>query len=222
VTPSSPGWTVLTLVCAISCSSWPRYAHLPDEGGLVGPNQLEGLAWSELGQEVESNDWPNDPGISPTELAIGDALTLSGVLDGTGYAGGAPEERFELGCANAPARRYPLVDGEYTGDVDAVVVVAAAPGVLCATVQLDVDVAFDMLLLPLDDCDLPGQPVSTADGVLGQDRGGGGASWASELESGSYAVQLAAWDPSDPGRAVPWELAIALTEGDCSALGDAP
>jgi hypothetical protein len=172
--------------------------------------------WSDLGDEEELNDWPDDAGVLRAVIVSGEGVTASGALDGVGYAGGSPLLRGASDCAHGPAQRYPLPEGEYTGDVDVLVLDLTEAGRLCVTIELASDLAFDLLLLPLDICDLPGAPEERAGAVLGLARGGSSASWDAQVDAGRYALQLAAWDPNDPALAVPWSLAMSLVQGACS------
>ena len=197
------------------CAQWPRYAHPPNDRSVSASTVVD-VTWSALGDEEELNDWPDDPGVLRAAISKGEGVTASGALDGVGYGGGSPLLRGDSDCTHGPAQRYPLPDGEYTGDVDVLVVDLSEAGRLCVTAELASELAFDLLLLPLDACDLPGAPEQRAGDILGLARGGTSARWDTAVESGRYAVQLAAWDPNDPGLTVPWSLAVSLVQGACS------
>ncbi len=114
-------------------------------------------------------------------------------------------------------------DGDYTGDVDVQVLQLAEEGTLCVNMATDSDVIFDVLLFPLDGCDLPGQPLNAASGYpLGIDSQNGTGHWEQELSPGTYAVQAAAWRPDDEARLVPYEITLALMPSNPNDLVHCP
>jgi hypothetical protein len=208
------------LVAIAACAEWPRAQHLGNGGrplpSTVDPATLFDVAWSDL-VAVEPDDLAGLPGAAEGALALGAGLVVTGELAGIGYDLSAVSDAPSApGCGTASPRSP--VEGDYTGDVDHVVV-DADEGTLCVHVALDAatDVAFDALLRRLDDCGLPGPAVEARGEVLGMDGVGGSADWHHFASAGRYAIQLAGWDPADDGRFVPWTMHVSLVD---SKAGD--
>ena len=213
------GFWMGLLALSSGCGEWPRYAHPQESAPSEPASEPPRVLWAATDGESEPNDWPDEITTGATVLRLGEGVALSGALSGVGYAGGAPAERGSGSCEHAPARRYPLSEGEYIGDVDSILIEVEQAGTLCGRVRMATPLAFDMLLLPLDDCALPGPAASVGAEIVGLDRGGDSASWATPVEAGTYAVQLAGWDPVDPDLEVEWDLEVALVSTLCPESG---
>lgn len=197
------------------CAEWPRASHLPRAGDIlppgVDPGRLFDVAYGAL-DATEPDDRPGLPGAAVTSLGLGEGVVVTGELAGIGFNQDAQDAGVSVDGCGTGAGRSPVA-GDYTGDVDHVVVTVDA-GTLCAQVDLSAatDVAFDALLVPLDACGLPGAPVEARGSMLGLDAVGGSTSWHHFTAGGSFAVQVAGWNPGDEARFVGWTLDLSLVE----------
>jgi len=205
---------IVALLLVGGCQGWPRYAETEAEGDALRPlgtalDELIAVEWTDWAETSDGNDlmWE-----TPDELALapGQGAFISGELIGTGYDSVTPVVWEIPGCANSPTIRAPQADADYTGDVDTYRVQMLEEGTLCAAVEALPEVVYDLLVFSLDDCLLPGLPLTdTAGKVVGLDGADGG--WTVGLPMGMYAIQLAAWRPDDPNLLVPYRIELSST-----------
>lgn len=201
-----------------ACSEWPRYNHLPAEGDLYpatqDPRTLFDVQWS-AATEADPNDSPLD--VVDATLAMGQGTQITGQITGTGWyddATAAPIEHPD--CSGSVGTRSPLGTGDYIGDVDFFAFEVTEPGLLCARLLTDPPTfGWDLVLFPVDSCNIPGAPISADGVVLGVDQGGAEGGWGTPIEApGTYVVMAAAYYPNNLEAVVDYELGVALVHPD--------
>ena len=198
------------------CSNWPLHGNLPQDDATLlpvgdDPRDLYDIEWV-AAEELPDNDTP--VGLEHHGVTFQAARHYTGQLDGAGWWDDAQSVVLDGGCGSS-WDRSPLGAGDYTGDVDYVVVDVEAPGTLCGRLLVDpADYGWDLLLQPLDSCDVPSELVMGDDGqALGLGLGGPVGEWRAEVEAGPYAILAAAYYPNDAEAVVSYELGVALIEG---------
>ncbi len=205
---------------ASGCSQWPRASNLPATGDVlpstVDVATLFDVTWADA-VLYEPDPIPGGEGVQRLALKVNDGLHFEGELAGIGFdLDAVPTLPSKDGCGSGNGRSP--VDGDYVADVDNVVL-DLERGTFCASVVLSAadDVAFDLLLFPLDGCDLPQAPVDNGGEPLGLNGYEGQMDWHKRLEAGAWDVQLAGWNPIDATRFVSYHLWLSVVD---SAPGD--
>jgi len=201
------------LLAAIGCSNWPLHGNLPQENGRLlpvgeDPRALYDLAWVSVDEMVDSD---TTIGLAHHEVDQQTARHYSGRLAGTGWWDDADSVVLDAGCGSSWARS-PLQDGDYLGDVDYFIVDLTEAGTLCGRLTVDApDYGWDLLLHPLDLCDVPSERVVDAQGgILGLGLGGPIGEWSVPVQPGAYAVLLAGYYPNDDEAQLNYDLGLAL------------
>jgi hypothetical protein len=209
--------TVLTLLAG-GCGEWPRYKHLPateeTHPSTTDPRTLIALTWVSM-DESEGNDSPVIA--QQTSLPLGTAFAIAGALEGTGWYDLAEQTVIsDPECGSATGTRTPLSEGDYIGDVDFYVFEVAEPGLLCARAVLGASTfGWDLLVFPVDACDVPGPAVVDGSSAVGLDLGGPSGGWGLAVAPGRYALLLAAYSPNDADATLAYDLGVALVpDGD--------
>ena len=200
----------LTFLSA-GCSGWPRHAHMPSsESDAIStdddPAKAIQIDWIESSEESEPN---NQPG-RPMAMALGEGMEIEGVLMGLGWTVGAvPDQWSECGD---PLAFPPDSPGDYSSDVDWVVVETLDAATLCASVKIeDKDLSFDLTLYVLDDCGEPTEIFVRDGGPIGVGRTGGRWSGAVTVPANiQVGIALASYSPNNADAEVPWQLVTAL------------
>lgn len=188
----------------------------------VDPRSLFELEWGFSGEgEAEGNEQPG----APTGAAyVSTARLIEGTLEGIGWANGGEPRLIEGPECGSTGTRSPALDsGDYIGDVDVFNITMLEDGHFCARLMIDEESAieergWDMLLFPLDACDVPLSPVTEQTGVggeppapLGFSFGGSTIDWSHPVRTGeSYAVLVAGFVPNDPDVVIPYQLGLSL------------
>jgi len=222
-------YTVSIAAFAVSagsgCSSWPLHSNLdPVDVELVDanvdPRTLFDLSWQFAG-EVEPNEQPGPP---VGTAYVGSARLIEGQLSGIGWANGAQPVVLEGSGCGSEGTRSPVADsGDYIGDVDVINISILEAGELCARLLIDEESVsdergWDLLLFPLDPCDVPEPPVLEAappDGEppapIGFSHGGGEIDWSHTVRTGeAFSVLVAGFTPNQLDAIVPYQLGLSV------------
>ena len=188
----TPRNLILTLAfLSAGCSGWPRHSHMPSgESDAIStdddPAKAIQIDWIESSEESEPN---NQPG-RPMAMALGEGMEIEGV----------------------PLAFPPDSPGDYSSDVDWVVVETLDAATLCASVKIeDKDLSFDLTLYVLDDCGEPTE-IFVRDGEpIGVERTGGRWSGAVTVPANiQVGIALASYSPNNADAEVPWQMVTAL------------
>lgn len=184
------------LVVVAGCSEWPRFANIPEDSSLDGdPRERVDVDWRSPVQESGENDQPglDLQSFSPT-LQTGDVV--EGAIDGFLWGDTAIPELIEapdgVMCEFTEGVRSPG-SGDYLGDVDFYLVSFAEDATLCAEARFPQDLdgrIWDLLLMPIDDCGVPGQPYIQGDAPLGFSLSEQQAFWSQRVPPGQYVLGL--------------------------------
>lgn len=226
-TPAIAAWLLLVGTASLAgCDSWPRYNHL-DEPEVIenqDPRASVLVSWTPDASaaavdedDLLAEDAPQNNG-NPANVTALDALApgqghrVAGTLEGVGWNGSYTPDTLVGGeCGTATVQLDEA--GYWAGDIDFFVVEAPA-GTLCARALMDVPVGFDLLVMPLDECGLPLEPLRGGSGLAGQGLGGSADGMQVTLpEGGTFAVLFAGYDAEDPNGIVTYELGISLVDG---------
>lgn len=223
---SSPLLHVVGSALLLAGCGWPRYSNLPDDSDVFDaaddPRGLVDATWTEMNESAllaaEGADNGDPRNVTPTSLDALEGLQVAGSLRGIGWNStfDAPTLQAD-GCDDAS--RSPGGDGDWSGDVDFVVVDVgeATNATLCAHVVMDdPDLGWDLLLYPLDACGLPRAPLTDPNGggLLGLLSQGATGGWRAPVESGQrYGVLLAGYDAAEPVAEYDYHLGVALVTG---------
>lgn len=206
------------------CADWPRFGNLPSESlqpAGTDPRELFDLSWQDF-DEVEPNDSPVEA-FSFTATEEERALNVTGTLTGIGWDNNKEQVVVDNpSCSSSTGVRSPLESGDYTHDVDFFVVTIGNPATLCARLAVDETgvsddepFGWDLLLYPLDECLIPGDPVRfDADTVLGLTGGGAVGGWGSAVGAGTYGVMVAGYAPYGPEVEIPYQLGVSLVPNE--------
>ncbi len=205
------GWFAI-----VACAGWPRWSHVePVEAtaATVDRASLIDVSWQEIAVEGDDGDVVTDPGVPAATLASGQGVVVLGALDGAGFdAALTPPEVAANACEPSARVRAPY-PGDYTGDVDHVVVTLVDDATLCvdATVDRPEGGVVDLLLFRLDECGLPVALARRPNGdVIGVDSVSDTIAYARSVFAGeSWLIQAAAWEPDDPTASMATELAVS-------------
>lgn len=215
---------LIPAVLAMGCEAWPRHAHLPDPGPTleanVDPRDLVPTTWDD---RVEDGvDQP--PGASLGTLEPGTGWLIRGQLDGAGWDDLAEPELIEGPECGSSATRAPI-DGDYRADVDAWALDLSEPGRLCVEAQVgDTSTGIDLLIAPLDACDVPvGWLIDPDDGApLGlADTGPAPGWWVDVTGAGRLSILIAGYAPNLT-TPLPYRLAISLRPASDPLCGTPP
>jgi hypothetical protein len=157
--------SLLALLTIAACDNWPLSQNLsgqdPGNPSEVDPGTLIVPDWQQaaLDEAFEPTPWPVD---TKTSWLFDDHL------EGVGW--NLHGDAFGVNGESCGSLGYfapPGVDGAYTGDVDLITLDVDVAGWLClsADTRGDTDIGWDILLFPVDACDVPGNPIE-ADGTL--------------------------------------------------------
>ena len=212
--------SVVALAIA-GCANWPLHGNLPEDPANLlpvgeDPRGLYELQWVHA-EEASDNDSP--VGLEHHEVTLDTARHYTGRLDGAGWWDDAEPAVLDGGCGST-WDRSPLGTGDYIGDVDFTIVNVAAAGTLCGRLLLDPpDYGWDLLLHPVDSCDVPSEFVVSGGEPVGLGLGGAVGDWSAPVQPGPYALLVAAYYPNDDAAEVDYELGVALVEAaDGAAL----
>lgn len=195
------------------CDQWPRYKHKPstNENALqpgTDPSSGVDLKWTEINENTEPNDAPED-GFA---LSVGDGLLVEGTLNGLGWDPQQITDRVSE-CGDALAFP-PAAPGAYIGDVDWISIAPEENGLLCLQMLSDHPTArLDVGLYVLDDCNEPVgvfvHPETTV--PIGLDVAASDVRWAIGVDpTVTVAIGMAGFFPDDATLSLDWTASVAL------------
>ena len=192
------------------CVDWPRYAHLPEETGVVWPagaTPLTTVEWTQSGGLTDSLT-------APTALDPSEGLWFTGTLVGGGHdPDQGPEETPDNSCG-LTSQFPPAGRGAYTGQSLWGVVELRASGTVCVGAEVEGSaLSTDLLLYDLSECSIPQGPLSHPDTgeTLGLGEESTAIAWSHDIPTGAiFGVVLAASAPDDPNLEIPYSVWIAL------------
>ncbi len=218
--PKGISTLVLVAITLCGCGEWPRYKHVSEQTDLqpgdVDRTTLLTIEWAE-GQETPDaeNDIPTGEDVRSESLSQGAGVLVEGTLDGTGWLNSlVAEDILSASCAGTIGKRTAQTEGDYTADVDFIVIVDPEDdATLCGRALVDQEtLGWDLALLEVDACGIPVATVTDDGGLeLGIDLGGARGGWGIPVASNkSYAVLFAGYDPNDPANQVGYTVGISL------------
>lgn len=219
---------LLGFLLLTACAEWPRFQHLPDSadtGALpagADPSLAIRIDWQGPTDHVEEGTATGLPMGERRILDPDGGLLVEGLLEGSGWSDTATPLEGDCGPLSFPLDGA----GTYLGDVDWVAVKPAAPGLLCAELQLDrEEVQLDVVPYLLDSCDDPAVVMTDGQGAaIGAGFDAPKISWSASVQADKpLGVAIAAYWPQAPELKAGWRLALSLVEGTvCPVVPEQP
>lgn len=207
---------VVALIVCGGCAEWPRLANVPEATDPVpagaDPGDLVDLTWTVQSEGAVDNDQPNASGLSAQPIVRGAGVVFEGSLDGVGWADAlVPLPLSDNNCPGTVGTRSPLAAGDYSGDVDFLVIRVTEGGTLCAAAEVDADsVGWDLAPQSLDPCGTPLGVLLDDGEPVGVDLGGQAGGWALNVGPGTYGLGFAGYAPNDESLVLAYRVAVAM------------
>lgn len=211
-----------------ACEAWPRHAHLPDDGdplpASTDPRSLVTATWS----AVAPVDAEEPPGDERGRIKLGEGVTTTGVLAGTGWSTSETPALLtdDQQCGTQGTRTPKPRAGDWVGDVDVLSVRVAEDGVICVEARTDArEVGFDLIAWRLDACGIPDRLLEDEEGEpLGWHLDGPDVLWRGSVVQGDrLALVFAGYAPNDRARSISYALsAVLVASGPCPVAPTEP
>ena len=205
------------LMTSVSCENWPLYSNL-EETTLVSADGdirlLYDIEWS----SAYSEEPDGRPDMTQTiALTKGLGVTWMGNIEGVGWADDGNPSLIKSDDCMSEGAVHPLESGDYLGDLDYLLIDLAEEGTICARTETDGEsIGYDLLLFPVDACDVPDTALMLPGFTeyLGLGLGGVLAEWSIFAPAGRYAVSLAGYYPNDLELTLDYTVSLSIVTGN--------
>jgi hypothetical protein len=186
------------------------------------PRTLVGIDSWETVDETEDNDSPVNSQEFYLDLDANErAVEVHGTLQGIGWSDLSQGPAIDAeGCNERSYQRVYKEPGDYLQDLDFFVVEAVHSGLLCLRLfsETESKIGWDLVGYLLDECDVPIEPVTEGDEILGFGNPWPSGGWSMMVEQGArIGVLVAGYSPNDPEHVEEYSLGLSLLHSDGSS-----